>query len=96
MNKYVLLLIMVFFLALITMTADSILVETSSDVIGDVTATNETTISNILGMLGTFFKILTFQLEGFPAWLNLLVFYPLTMATIYMIVDIFKDLVPLT
>jgi hypothetical protein len=49
----------------------------------------------VIGAMSMFFKILTFQLEGVPAMLNMIFLVP-TAIVLYIIIDIIKDLVPLT
>ena len=56
----------------------------------------EATIVSVFSMMSTFFKILTFQIEGFPAILNLLFFYPISAIVLYMSADILKDIIPFT
>lgn len=95
-NKYVLLMIMFVFLVIITLVADSVLLTTSEDLLSGVVVDTTYTSSGIFTMIGTFFKIITFQLPQIPLVVNLLVFYPLSLGIIYMIVDILKDLIPFT
>lgn len=95
-NKYVLLMIMFVFLVIITLVADSVLLTTSEDLLGGAVVDTTYTSSGIFTMIGTFFKIITFQLPQIPLVVNLLVFYPLSLGIIYMIVDILKDLIPFT
>lgn len=95
MNKYMTLIIMVIFLVAATLVADSALgISTSTNIIVDFDiAPPETWIGRLnvaRGMLGTFFNILTFQVEGLPVMINLLVFYPLTFGVAYMIIDIIR------
>jgi hypothetical protein len=86
---------MIFFLVIITMTIDSI----------DQTVTESIFIQNIgtdqpqgfvailefiWGYIQLFFRIIFFQVEGIPAIFNLVIFYPLTAATLYMLIDIIR------
>lgn len=63
--------------------------------IGTPEGSNAFTETNIQTMLGTFFQILFFRLENVPNFINV-IFYPIIIAIGYMIIDILKDLVPLT
>lgn len=95
-NKYVLLMVMIIFLALVTLVADSVVLSTTENLLdGNVVDTSQNS-GAIFNMIGTFFKIITFQLPEIPIAINLLVFYPLSFGIIYMIVDILKDLIPFT
>lgn len=78
-----------------TLVAGSISITYTQDITSGIATNAEANLSSIIGFIGTFFKILTFQLEGVPFWLNLF-FIPVTMIVIYMIVDVLKDLVPFT
>ena len=46
--------------------------------------------------LGAIFRLLTFQVSGVPNAVVILIFYPITIAFIYMLLDVIKDLVPFT
>lgn len=96
MNKYSLFMIMILFLLFITVVADSIAVTASIDITDNIPVDAKDSIGSIFRLMGTFFKILTFNLPGIPVVFNLFVFLPLTFGVIYMLIDIIKDLIPFT
>jgi hypothetical protein len=79
MNKYTWMMLLAFFIMLITLAADSILV-TPNGGIDTVPGGIELTFSGILSLFSTYGKILTFNLPGFPAFLTALVFIPINLA----------------
>lgn len=95
MNKYVLFMIMILFLVLMTFIADSLSITASVDLVDGVPTGADDSIGGIFKLMGTFFKLLTFNLPGIPAAFNF-VFIPLTFGVIYMLIDIIKDLIPFT
>ena len=97
MNKYVLLMVMFSFLIVVTLVANDIVMTTNSvNVLSGAVSDTGTTSTSIFNMIGMFFKIITFQVDGIPVIINIIVFYPLTFGIIYIIVDILKDLIPFT
>lgn len=99
MNKQVLLMTMVFFLIIITLVVGSIDASTTSDIFVDaVPASVPTTFigraiqnfSVVFDYLTIFFRILAFQVTGIPPIFNVLIFYPLTIGTIGLLIDILK------
>ena len=97
MNKYLLFGMLVFLLVLATYMVD---VTDTYSVTQNINTTldvgEDATIVSVFSMLSTFIKILTFQIEGFPAILNLLFFYPISAIVLYMTADIIKDIIPFT
>ena len=96
MNKYVLFMVMVLFLLFMTFVADSLALTTSVNIGDNIPTGADDSIAGVFRLMGTFFKILTFQLNGIPVVFNIFVFYPLTFGVIYMLIDIIKDLIPFT
>jgi hypothetical protein len=95
MNKYVWFLLVSLFLILATITADSILLSTSADVVSSIEVTTEApglleVLDAVWRYIGVFFNILLFRVEGFPIMLNLLIFWPLTLANLLLIVSIVR------
>ena len=95
MNKYVWFLLVSLFLILATITADSILLSTSADVVSSIEVTTEApglleVLDAVWQYIGVFFNILLFRVEGFPIMLNLLIFWPLTLANLLLIVSIVR------
>jgi hypothetical protein len=96
MSKYTLTALLTFFLIFISIVADSVLYATTVDMTSGVPASAGFTVASMFGFVGTFFKILTFQITGFPVILTLLIFYPLTFMVIMMLVSTLKGLIPFT
>ena len=96
MNKYVLFMVMILFLLFLTFVANSLSLSASENLINGIPSDASVSIESIGRLFGTFFKILTFQLEGVPIYFNIFIFAPLTFGVIYMLIDIIKDLIPFT
>ncbi|MEX0595463.1 MAG: hypothetical protein WD512_03105 [Candidatus Paceibacterota bacterium] len=94
MNKYVLLMTMVLFLVLITLMVDSLGLAASQNILAIEVSTEVPGFFNILASvwnyLSLFFVIMFFDVPGLPGIFKLVVFYPLTAGTIFMIVDIIR------
>ena len=95
MNKYILFMLMVFFLVIMTIIVDAIdQTVTESIFIDNIGKSAPTWLFNIvifiLNYLILFFRIIFFQVEGIPAIFNLIIFYPLTAGTLYMLIDIIR------
>lgn len=95
MNRFTMLGLIIFFLATISYVADAMDLGTSADVTSSVPTDISSNKASVIGAMSMFFKILTFQLEGVPAMLNMVFLVP-TAIVLYIIIDIVKDLVPLT
>lgn len=87
MNKYITLAVLVAFLALSTMLAGSLSM-TTTDIVQDLPP--GPSIIKILPYINVFWAIITFQIEGLPVWITLLVFWPLTISVLYMTIDIIR------
>lgn len=96
MNKYAFLMVLFFFLVIVTLIAQDIEIATSTNVLNGAISDSAQESSSIFTMIGVFFRVITFQIPSIPVIINLLVFYPLSMGIIYMLVDILKDLIPFT
>jgi hypothetical protein len=97
MNKYVLVAIIFLYLAIATMLADSLILSTSGNILGGMDTPNTVGgISGVIDLLGTFWKIVAFQIDGMPSIATILFFYPPTMMMTYMLIDVLKDLIPFT
>lgn len=100
MNKYLLFGLILVLLVLCTYTINaSEGLSSNIDLSDNVTVINDeedVSVGGLIGLAGTFIRVITFQADGIPVFITLLVFYPLTGMLIYMLIDIFKDLVPFT
>lgn len=102
MNKYILLGVLVFAIVGMTLIADSATnldpsyVAPSESLEEDRPAEIDNTVGSVFSFINTWFKMATFSLEGFPAWITAMLFLPLNFMALYMIVDIVKDLIPFT
>lgn len=94
MNKYILFMIMVFFLVIVTLVVGAIDESASSNIILDSIPDDRPGVLNILSTIWNyitiFFRMITFQVEGVPAIFNLIIFYPLTAGTLFMLIDIIR------
>ena len=89
-SKFMITLGLFIFLTLITVVSASLTMTTSSDVVGGIVITEDINILNSFGLLRSFWMILTFQIVELPDWITLFVFYPITLATIIMIIETVK------
>ena len=97
MNKYLLLGVLFFLLLFATYVVDlTDGYSTSSDPNQIVDSPEDSERVSVFSMISTFFDILTFKVEGLPAILNVLFFYPITIIIGAMVIDVLKDLVPFT
>ena len=108
-TKYAVFMILVFFIMFMTVTVDSVdqfaventisdytTIEPSDDINDGYDIVEDESKQGILSILSTFWKLLTFRIDGLPNILVLLIFYPANLMAAYMLVDILKDLVPFT
>jgi len=96
MNKFMTLMILILYLVLITIVAGSVAMTTTTDVIGGIPVNQEASILNVFGFLGTFFRILTFQITELPMLVYVIFIYPPVIGILYMIIDVVKDIIPFT
>jgi hypothetical protein len=96
MNKFITLGLMVSFLTLMTVIANSVLMPVENAIDTTVPSEVSDSTSSILGYADVFVKLLTFQIPGMPGILTGLVFIPITFMVIFMIIDIVKDIIPFT
>lgn len=98
MNKYVLLMILVFIFLVMILISNSILLSTpiGQELLGGVGISEEYTSVSIRTMMKSMFLLATFQIPSMPVVMNILMFYPVTFGIIYMIIDVVKDLIPFT
>ena len=94
MNKYLLLMTMVFFLVFMTTLVGSINETVSSNITSAEVSEDVPGITNILrtvwSYISLFFAIIFFQVNGLPAVFNLFIFWPLSAGTIFMIISIIR------
>lgn len=96
MNKFVTLMIMVAFLFAISYLATSLGFTVNQDITAIETGFEIGSVSGVTDVLGTFFNIMLFRVQGIPTFITVIVFYPITFGIIYMVADIAKDLIPFT
>jgi len=85
------------FMMLMVVLVDSLgLTSTNEIVVPGTTGETEGPLRQIWSFVVTFYSIMTFQLVGVPALVNLFIFTPLAFGVIYIIVNILKDVVPFT
>lgn len=96
MNKFVTLMILVAFLFMVSYLATTLGFTVSDDITAIDQSFELGSLSGITQVLGTFFNIMLFRVEGIPTFITLVVFYPITFGVVYMIADIAKDIIPFT
>ena len=95
-NKYIMFMIMLIYLIIMTITVGSIGMTTTTEIIGGIPTEQSASILSVFGFLGTFFRILSFQIVGIPEWVTVIFFWPVTAVFAYLIIDVVKDIIPLT
>ena len=88
-----------FMLLFITLTLLTIMVESIGYTSTDLTIYQgglDISLSGLKDILFTFGRLITFQIVEVPSLFTALVIWPITMGFIYLVIDIAKDLVPLT
>ena len=95
MNKITFLLISFTFIILTTLVIDSLQISTGNGGVEATPTDIDHSISSIWSVIETFLSLVTFQLEGIPTFFNL-IFSVIAIGIVYVIVDIGKDLIPLT
>jgi len=94
MNKYVLLMTMVFFLVFMTTLVGSINESVSTNITSAEVSEDVPGIVNLLrsvwNYISLFFAIIFFQVNGLPTVFNLFIFWPLSAGTIFMIISIIR------
>jgi hypothetical protein len=96
MNKFATLMVLILYLVLITIVAGSVSMTTTTDIIGGISVNEEASILSVFGFLGTFFRILTFQITELPILVYVIFIYPPVIGILYMIIDVVKDIIPFT
>jgi hypothetical protein len=88
--------ILVAFLFTVSYLATALGFSVNQEIVGIESGFDIGSVQGITNVLGTFFNIMLFRVEGIPTFITLIVFYPITFGIIYMIADIAKDLIPFT
>jgi hypothetical protein len=100
MSKYSLLFTLLFFILAVTSIITLVEVGAVSDNINQGLNTNpEFTIGGIGSFIGTYFKLLTFQVTSLPTALLFIlspIFIAINLIMIYYLADIIKDIIPFT
>lgn len=100
MNKYILLAVLVFIILGMTFMAnaatnlDPSYSPNPGSIEEDIPQEFDISIGTIKSVVNTWVKLATFNMEGFPGWVSVLIFLPLNFIVIYMIIDILKDAIP--
>lgn len=96
MNRATTLMAIAFFIIFVTLIANSLGLTPSTDIAGELPQEVDNSISGVFDVIRTFFAIITFRLIGVPFIINLLLFVPITFGTVYLILEIVKDVIPFT
>ena len=97
MNKYALFaIILVFFLAATYLVDITSVYSVENGISLGFSPFEESGISGLTEYVQTYMAIMTFSIDGLPAILSILIFYPLSGMLAFMIIDIIKDLIPFT
>jgi hypothetical protein len=86
-NKYIFLMVLMVFLILITFVAQNLTMTLGTDISNNVPIYQQDNNFNLLMLIRTFLGIMTFSIAEIPAWLTILVFYPITFAIGALIID---------
>jgi len=95
MNRGILVGLIFLYLVLIAYMGTVMDISVTETIAGDPNLGTIDASVNIWDMLGTFFNMLSFQVN-IPAVINLFLVYPPIIVLIWQVVEILKDLVPLT
>lgn len=95
LNKYALLGVLVLTMTIITYLSAGVIETAEADIIRPP-GSGGTSRSEVVTMIRAFLRLLTFSVPGVPDFFIVLVVYPINFVIFYMIVDIVKDIIPLT
>lgn len=98
MNKYGWLALTSFMLIFLTYLVDATTLVTEGAVGGGV-LDDPTAVSSsvsVWSMIGTWWDMMWFRIEGIPPIVNLLAFWPLSMVMMLIVAGIVKDIIPFT
>jgi len=88
MSKYTILISMILLLVFSTILAGSLTnLSVDSTLITEGAHNFTFDVGSITSVFNYFFGIMTFQVEGIPSFINLLVFYPLTIGVLYILLE---------
>jgi len=90
MNKFAQLLFIMVFLIIATLVVESLYLTASTDITTGIITGDGGFLSAIGSMVEGFWKIITFQVPDLPVFINLLVFYPLSIMVFFMVVDLIR------
>jgi hypothetical protein len=88
--------VLVAFLFMVSYLATSLGFSVNQDITAAQQGFELGSVDGITNVLGTFFNIMLFRVQGIPTFITVIVFYPITFGVIYMVADIAKDLIPFT
>lgn len=89
MNKFAQLFIIVIFLILATLVVEGLYL-TTTDITTGIIPDGGGILSVLANSVSGFWKIMTFQVQGLPVFINLLVFYPLSVMVFFMVIDLVR------
>ena len=90
MNKFAQLLFIMVFLIIATLVVESLYLTASTDITTGIITEGGGFLSQIGSMVEGFWKIITFQVPGLPVFINLIIFYPLSIMVFFMVVDLIR------
>jgi hypothetical protein len=90
MNKFGQLFIIIIFLILATLLVEGLYLTPTADVTTGIITESGGLLSLIANSISGFWKIMSFQVEGLPVFINLLVFYPLSVMVFFMLIDLVR------
>lgn len=97
MSKYALFGSLVLYLVLVTFLIEaSAVYSIENGLETTVSSTDSASALGVFNMLGVFFRLLIFNVSGFPVWASMIFIYPVVFVFWFMILDILKDLIPFT
>jgi len=90
MNKFAQLGVIIIFLIMSTLVVESLYLTTSTDITTGIINEGGGFLSQIVDMVAGFWKIITFQVPDLPVFINLIIFYPLSIVVFFMVVDLIR------
>ena len=95
MNKLTFLLIASTFIIITTLYVNSLELSTTENPVDSMPSDVDNSVNSLFSALGTFFRLLTFRVDGVPELFNI-IFLVIAVGILYIIVDVVKDVIPFT